>query len=477
MRRRIFWISWPLILLLSQASAWAQIGEALVPYVVLDSVIVEGNRKTRISQVTGEMNIRHGDRIAYPELPGVLDRNQQLIYNTGLFNNVIIKDTLVDNRLILRIRVSERWYIWPELVFNLEELTVQDWIRRPDFRRLTYGLGLNFYNFTGRNDKFYITYTQGYTNRIEAGYDRPFFKPKKLVGGGISAAYWTQQEVIYGAQTDGTVNRFRSANPFGPPNLVSYNFRGYVSKRFTQNFGFNVGINYRQVAVSDSVFFFNPRFLTNDNRLDRYSIIDFYLWYDSRDVRAFPLRGTRFLFSVAGYGLDRSFSTAQFAKAELRLFRYIPIKRTPLYFAVGGVALWLAGNQVPFTEKFFLRSAQVRGFNSYVIDGSVFFVGKTELKYELFKRRIVTLDQGWVPRYFKDFPIGCYPFVFFDAGYTNDYTWNNLNNTYKNSLLAGTGFGFDVPFIYDNLFRFEVAFNNFQPTRPQFLINYTIAVK
>lgn len=481
MPRKVFWM-----LLFVTAPLWwakvsAQIGDALVPQVILDSVIVEGNKQTKRSQVVGEMSIRRGDRIAYPDVKAVLERNKQLIYNTSLFNNVELVDTIVDDRLIIRIRVIERWYIWPELVFNLEELTVQDFIYKPNFNRITYGLGLNLYNFTGRNDKFYVTYTQGYTQRIEAGYDRPFFKPKKLVGGGVSAAYWTNQEVIYGSQADGTVNRFRTANAqFGTqPNQVTYNFRAYVGKRFNQNFGFNVGVSYRQIWASDSVFFFNQRFLTNDQRLDRFSVVDFYLWYDSRDVRAFPLRGTRFLFSAAGYGLDRSFSTTQFSKFELRLFRYIPIRRTPLYFAVGGIALYLAGEKVPFTEKYFLRSAQVRGFNSFVVDGSLFLTGKTELKYELYKRRIVTLDRPWIPRQFKDFPIGFYPFIFFDIGYNNDYTWNNFGGLYKNRLLAGTGFGFDVPFIYDNLLRVEFAYTNtrFVPLQPNFLLNYTIAVK
>ena len=56
-------------------------------------------------------------------------------------------------------------------------------------------------------------------------------------------------------------------------------------------------------------------------------------------------------------------------------------------------------------------------------------------------------------RKFRDFPIGLYLTAFADGGMVADNTWNNADQTMKNKLLYGYGFGLNFLSLYDTQFR------------------------
>jgi len=453
--------------------------EADTLYVRLDSIRITGIERTKSYQILREMNIAKGAHIAKAALPAVINRNRELVYNTGLFNVVTIADSITpDLRLWLHIDVHERWYVWPEFIFDLTEYNYTDWLRNPSLNRVTLGLGVNLYNLSGRNDKLSLAATRGFSNRYELSFDRPFLLPKARIGGGVRLLHNTQYEVDYGSQDNGRAARYNYA---GAPQVTVQSYGLYLSRRFrNQHFGLVLGGGWKQYVVSDSVLFYNPRYLSREllagtDKFDRFTMLEITAWYDTRDVRAFPLKGVRIYATAVGAGMIGP-ATTQFARLELRAFRYQPLGGR-WYAAGGGVLLHLIGSQVPFPEKFFARQAQVRGFNSFVLDGSLYAVAKAEVRYALVKRRIVKWDR--LPRKFREFPLGVYPFAYMDYGYMNDYTYNNLQSRFKNTGLFGYGVGVDVPFIYDNLFRVEVGYTNFSTGLRGFnvLFNYNVAVK
>jgi hypothetical protein len=449
----------------SSRSVQKQINRGQVK-LAIDIVGIKGIIRTHPKAILRELNVSVDDSISLDEVDEVVRRNQELIYNTGQFNRVEVQSKIEDGKLKLDLNVAERWYVWPELIFNLEDRSIQAWLRNPDLARVTYGVGLNWYNVTGRFDKVSLNYTQGFTNRYSIGYDRPFIFPKSKIGGGFSFQYLRNNEVLFGTDR-GSLLRIKRDTP--QLETIQGQFR--MRKRFSQNHGIDVGFGYRTLNISEALNDTNPEFLSNQNRHDQYSTSEITFWYDTRDVRPFPLHGDRFQASLEMMGLIGS-STTSFNRLNVRYWRYRQIKKSRWFGAYGAQLVWLIGNRVPYTEKLYLQQANIRGFDNFTIDGSLLMTARSELRYEVMKRRIVTIKR--LPRQFRDFPLGVYPFVFSDVGTVRDYTYSNNDNFYKNRLLAGLGAGLDVPTFYDNVIRFEVAVNNLGFVTGLFTLNVAL---
>lgn len=438
-------------------------------FVVLDTVVFEGQQKTLPIAMLREMNVRLHDTLILREVPGILERNRQLLYNTGLFNKVEARYDLKGRSVVFYLSVVERWYIIPSLVFQVEERTVWEWLKEPNTYRLSYGAGVSYRNVTGRNDRLSATFVTGFTDRYGLSYNRPFIWPSQMIGGGIGAYYQENTEVISGGSSSGPVERTRNSG-----NSVFLQTGGDINftKRITQNNGMNLTLGYTYYAISDSILLDNPRYLSSEGRVqDQFARIRYELWWDSRDVRAFPLTGHRFSLQTEFVGLG--LGTTNFGRVSARGFRYGDTPWPKLYWAAGGSATWMWGGSIPFPEKATLQTAPVRGFENYVIDGTFFVNLRGELRYELVKRQIVTLR--WLPRQFEDFLTGVYPYVFVDSGYNEDKAYNRRNNRFNNQVLASYGVGVDIPYIYDNLLRAEYAMTNYGTGA--FLLQFSFALQ
>lgn len=443
------------------------------PFVIVDSINFEGLRRTRPERVRYEMSISFGDTIPYDTLQAVLQRNQELLYNTGLFNQVHVQGFITQGLLRLKIDVSERWYIFPELYFQVEERTIQDWLRDPDFDRLTYGVGLNWRNVTGRNDQLRLRWTEGFSQRYEISYSQPFVWPKARIGMGFSASYRAQREVIYGSDS-GLVARYRNPDE---AILRTTSFSIFASKRITQYDFFSAVLRFDDLRIADTLYAFNEDYLTQTDGREQLLSLAVQYTSDTRDVRPFPLKGQIFTVSATYFGLP-PLSTSEFLKADARFFYYTPLgneEQTRWFAAFGARMQALIGREVPFAYKFFLSQAGLRGFDSFIVDGSLISVAKSELRFALMRRKIYKVDWGVLPRQFREFPLGLYPFLFADIGTVSDYTLTPGDPTYKEKLLAGYGIGLDVPYFYDNVFRVTAALNNYGQFT--WLINFSVALR
>ena len=107
--------------------------------------------------------------------------------------------------------------------------------------------------------------------------------------------------------------------------------------------------------------------------------------------------------------------------------------------------------------------------------GQAAFRGR-QLHDWLYAKGARSLDQVSVlPKAFRDFMTGVYPYVFYDAGYANDWSYSRTPNRFHDRLLQGMGFGVDIPYIYDNLLRLEVSRNNFGEA--QFMLNMSVSLR
>ena len=82
----------------------------------------------------------------------------------------------------------ERWYVWPNPIFELSERNFNVWWHDfkannySDFSRVNYGLFLVWENFRGRNELLKMKYRRGFKEHYLFNYEIPYFNKKKTLG-------------------------------------------------------------------------------------------------------------------------------------------------------------------------------------------------------------------------------------------------------------------------------------------------------
>ncbi|HEX2901437.1 MAG TPA: POTRA domain-containing protein, partial [Bacteroidia bacterium] len=164
----------------------------------VDSIVVVGLKKTKLPVVTRQMVFQAGDTIDISELDALNKVNKDNIYNMGLFTSVVIANEIGDSAIEVHISVQERWYVWPNPYVSLAERVWSEWLDDPDLDRLVYGLGVEWSNLSGWNDKLVVYAQGGYTQALTATYSRPFLFPKPKIDATVSLTFLNDKEIGYG---------------------------------------------------------------------------------------------------------------------------------------------------------------------------------------------------------------------------------------------------------------------------------------
>jgi hypothetical protein len=98
---------------------------------------------------------------------------------------------------------------------------------------------------------------------------------------------------------------------------------------------------------------------------------------------------------------------------------------------------------------------------------------KSEVRFAAIRRRMVSIR--WLPRKFRDFPVGLYLYGWFDGGYINDFTRRHPDRRFHHQGLHAVGLGVIAPLIYDTVVRFEVGRNHLGQFSYQ--LNFTLALQ
>jgi hypothetical protein len=123
-------------------------------YVFIDSIQIQGNKKTKDRVILRELKFTVGDSIHISQLSIVLEKNEKYVLNTGLFTwgkiNIKRWDART-NRVTLLIELMEAWYIWPFPIFELADRNFNVWWNEQNrsLKRVNYGIRLRHYNTTG----------------------------------------------------------------------------------------------------------------------------------------------------------------------------------------------------------------------------------------------------------------------------------------------------------------------------------------
>lgn len=408
------------------------------------SIVTEGNKVTRTGIIEREVVFREGDRIPANALREKLELTRSNLINTNLFLEVAL-DPIVDSTgmLDLFICVKERWY-WGVLPYlALSDRSFNEWWyeRGRDLRRLTYGVNVTQYNFTGNADIFYAGAYFGFAPHYQVGYSRPYIDRQKRFGVSARMYYTSRRNVAYRTWNDKLA--FLDSE-----NLALSRMGGSAEFRYRKDYNYfhTLFLGVSKSRIADTVVRANPEYFGEGKSEQLLVSLGYEYRADFRDVRQYPLKGTFFSGAVNHFfvqgGKDQS-------NLLLTASHYFPLsEKWFLEVGVRGKASF------PKKQNYFLVSGLgysgnvARGYELYVIDGQYFALNRNTLKFRAFQHKF---DVGWIIRKkeFSIVPITVYPNVYLDYAYVKNFYPEKSNSRLGNDHLWGAGAGIDIVTFYN----------------------------
>jgi len=432
-----------------------------IEYIYVEAVTVEGNKKTRSSFIKRELLFREGDTLLLAELGAILERSEQLILNTGLFNtaNIVFKNWEGStNRVQLHVKVEENWYLYPVPVFELADRNFNVWWveQNRSLARVNYGLEFTHLNLTGRRDKLNLRLNLGYTRNYRLRYALPFFNSKQTLGFFSEVSYAQNKELNY--ITRGNKQEFYQQED------------SFVYERFRTNAGLSVRpgvltnhiflLEFQQNRIDEEVATeLNPDFFLDQRHWQRYFSLIYQYSFENRDVRFYPWSGNFFSFVLKKDGLG-IFDDRNGLAIQARYDHHFPFaKRWSLALGLRG-KLSLIREQQPYNDNRALGFGgnTPHGFEYYIIDGLDMVLFTSSLHFALFGTQ-VNFGKLMPIKAFRKMPIKLYLSLNNDVGYAND-PFVDDTNFLSNTPLWGGGLGLDLMLFYDKVFRLEYSFNH-----------------
>lgn len=418
-------------------------------------VSITGNKVTKERIILRELLVQEGDTLPASILYEKLERSRQNLVNTGLFNTVTILPLYMDlQTAILEIRVNERWYLWPSVIFDLADPNFNTWWRTRDLSRVNYGLYLNQYNFRGRNETVNALAQLGYTKQFGLRYKVPFVDQGQRWGLSLGGGFLQQAEI-----TTGTIanQRILIANPNGS-NRDQWNADVEVSLRRKHDFRHAIRLKYIDATVTDTIVERALDYFDGTSTSTRFLSLAYTFIWDRRDVRTYPRDGHLAELRVEQHGLgllSRSAPDVTSSYASYKHWWKVHDKWT--------LAMALRGRHTSGTPPYFVQEGlgygnYVRGFEYYVIDGEHFALGRGNLVFQLLAPR--TKRAEFVPlEAFRTLYFALYLNVFADAARVWDSRYAE-ENFLANRWMSGTGAGLDLVTSYDQVVRAEYSLNS-----------------
>ena len=429
---------------------------------VVRSVTLKGNARTRDKIILREMALHTGDTIRRGDLPGKTAWDQRKIWNTNLFISVEVaatEDTAAPatyRSVDVVVTMKERWYIFAVPIFELADRNLNEWWydRGHDLRRTNYGVQLGWRNFTGRNDRLSAVAQTGFTPKLILSYDRPYIDKAQRMGANVDFYYATNREIAYRPFLD----KWEYIRPEG---LTTLRTRLTTSLAVTRRDGFyhfhELEARYTLNTIADTVARLNPNYFLDGRTQQRFATLTYNYRYDRRDNVAYALQGTLVTAMIAHAGWLPNADLKQ-TDVLLGMSRYWPLGKR--FFASNTLRLrnvW-ADRQPYYTIRGLgVGDDVVRGYELYVIEGNRYGVFRNNIRFRLFD---VKKEVKWIPvKQFNTVPIAAYLSFIADAGYINSTIAEKYQSRLANRWLYSTGLSLDVVTYYNMVFRFSTVLN------------------
>ncbi|RQO31097.1 hypothetical protein DBR32_10355 [Taibaiella sp. KBW10] len=415
----------------------------------VDSIAFEGNHRSKASALLRDLNIAEGTCFAQDSLKAVLEVAEQRLFNTQLFNQVIADTQTVNGRNTVRFNLKERFPIFPKPNLEFADRNFNVWWTEQNrkLNRLNVGLTLLHNNVNGMREVLGVGAQVGYTQKFLLSYEKPFVDRKKQHGFGASVQYLQNLELSY--QTE--ANKLRFIRFERQPALQLFEGALWYTYRpqFSTKHIFKTTL--QQYRIHDSIANrYNPDYLGEGRKQATVLGLEYRMEWNKVDNWNYPLSGQRFI-GIATY--QQMLNGKGMPSMHLQYDWY----KNPYphwYVSAIGRARWALNQTVPyiFQRNLGYDYDVLRGYEYFVMDGSLFGLARLNVKRTLIHKNIK------LPiRYFQVIPIRIYAKAFGDAGYT--YQKEPGNNSLNNKFLYSYGIGLDIVTLYDIKIRLEYTIN------------------
>lgn len=433
---------------------------AQVPQVRIANIAVEGNKRTKVSLIYGELDFKVGDTLSLTDLQPTLDRNQRYLINTLLFRSVALNIAQWEGDSVdIKIVVRESWYFFPLPQFELADRNFNVWWGRHqrDLRRTNIGLWLYWRNLSGYNDLFKAIVQFGYTRKFELDYTLPPLGRRRKLGFNINALYSDNKEVAYATANHQLV----FYNNYNIPERQYRRIRGRIEGFYRPTLfqWHRLSFYYLDLRISPEALAFNLNFFQELSLTQRSFNVQYTYRLDRRDIQAYPLKG----YALSTYALKRGlgiFDDLNQWELWLSAAYHHPLgKRWSL--GIRGQGQYRYAPQRPNyynNRAMGFNDRYVRGYQYYVIDGQSYALGQVDVNFRLWKYQIPMLKKSPSP-YLRTLPVRLHLRYHVDYG----YVWNayaTATDIGANTHLLSTGLGLDlILYAYNIIFQLEFTVN------------------
>lgn len=429
-------------------------------YLIIDTIILSGNKVTKRSIIQRELTFETHDTLATAKLASQLSRSRDNLLNTSLFNFVTMHDSIVSNEehthIALHIHFIERWYLWPIPIFEISDRNFNTWWEDKDLNRISYGLLLVRENMRGRMERLNMLLRFGWDETYQLSYKIPYINKKQTFGAGLGVGFSQNHEVAY-TTLNNHQESFRSEDEYIYKHFYSF-FN--ISHRPSLYHYHHLQFDYHNYAFGDTLLQLNPEYSFDGETMNEYLSVFYRYSSDHRDSKVYPLRGDYFegVFSKSGFNIFKNGDISILAlAASYRKYWSLGKK---FYFSTD----WNAKISTPRDQPYFYQQGLgfgrnfVRGYELYVIDGQSHILGKNTLKYNIVPTRVKKLP--FIPsEKFSKLHYAFYLNWYVDLGYVDDFK-HSEGNDLANQMLWGTGLGVDLVSYYDMVFRVDFSVNS-----------------
>jgi outer membrane protein assembly factor BamA len=422
---------------------------------IIENVLLKGNNVTKDPIILRELVFNVGDTIRKMELLPAFQRSKENLLNTTLFNFVYFDAThMPGNRINVHITVTERWYIWPVPIIEYAERNFSEFVRKREWDKIVYGVWLNWNNFRGRKELLTGKIRLGYLNEYALAYEAPNLGKRQQHG--ISSGFNInhQNEVFLST----VYNKPVEYQPQDRPAEIRVNaFARYVYRRkyYTTH---SLRLDYFNYTASDSVAILNENYLGEGRTKLNFFMLSYHFYHDVRDSKVYPLEGfaVRLRAEQLGLGIIPDFPYPTIRLTGVFLFHQELANR--LYFYNATKARYSMEKVMPYTLNRGLGYREfLSGYESYVMDGSDYFITKYNLKVQVIKPTTQTIPFIKMEQ-FNKVHYAVYANFFVDAGFVNN-EFPDPTNTMVNNWQFSAGVGLDFVTYYDQVFRIDYAVN------------------
>ncbi len=426
-------------------------------FYIINNIKLAGNKLTKDKIIYREITFQIRDSIGKNNLDQEISKSKENLLNTTLFNFVTFEKINIDSTYInIYVILEERWYIWPNPIFEYYDRNLSSFIHNKDWSRINYGLYISHNNFRGRKEILRLKFRIGYKEHFAIYYHKPNLDKDQKHGITADLSYFRRHESDLKTENN-QVMYFKDKNQFLWQQLGLRLIYYYRPLYYNTH---KLSIQYDQFKIADTLAFLNPDYLSNGNIIQKIPAISYQFIRDKRDSKPYPLKGyyLDIFAKIEGFNIP---SLNDYNNSYIKaVISYYGKLSNSLFYSNGIKWKLSSNNNPPYFRNYALGYSDfMHGFEYYVIDGPHYLISKSYLKYELISPRVTELR--YVPlKKFRKVHYALYTNLFFDFGYVNN-KYADPSNNMTNKLLYSTGFGIDYVTYYDIVVRFELAINQF----------------